>query len=80
MLAFPGLCRGGLDAGVREFVPAIFRAAAEAIVQSAPRGQLLPPPLDRAVHRCVARAVAGAAIAAGVATREVPPDYMLEGR
>ena len=80
MLAFPGLCRGGLDAGVRDFVPAIFRAAAEAIVQSAPRGQLLPPPLDRAVHRRVARAVASAAIAAGVATREVPPDYMLEGR
>lgn len=80
MLAFPGLCRGGLDSGIRRFEPAVFRAAAEAIVASAPPGQLLPAPLDRAVHRRVARAVALAAAREGLATRELPPDYMLEGR
>jgi len=80
MLAFPGLCRGGLDCGIRQFEPPIFRAAAEAIVASVPPGQLLPAPLDRSVHRRVARAVALAAEREGLATREVPPDYMLDTR
>ncbi len=80
ILAFPGLCRGGLDAGIRQFEPAIFRAAAEAIVEAAPPGQLLPAPLDRAVHRRVARAVALAAVREGLATRDIPPDYMLDDR
>ncbi|MBI5949915.1 MAG: NAD-dependent malic enzyme [Chloroflexi bacterium] len=80
LLAFPGLCRGGLDAGVRRFDPAIFAAAAEAIVSMTPRGHVLPSPLDPAVHRMVARGVAMAAVTAGVASRHVDEDYMLTGR
>jgi len=80
LLAFPGLCRGGLDAGVRRFGPGIFTAVAEAIAALTPAGQVLPPPLDPAVHRSVSRAVALAAVEAGVATRDVDADYMLAGR
>jgi len=80
LLAFPGLCRGGLDAGVSRYGPAIFTAVAEAIAVLTPAGQVLPPPLDPAVHRSVSRAVALAALEAGVATREIDADYMLAGR
>lgn len=80
LLAFPGLCRGGLDAGVARFTPAIFTAVAEAIAELTPEGQVLPPPLDPLVHRAVARAVALTAAAEGVATRDVDEDYMLDGR
>jgi malic enzyme len=38
----------------------------------------VPNPLRRDVHRAVARAVANAALEAGVARQEVPSDYMLE--
>jgi malate dehydrogenase (oxaloacetate-decarboxylating) len=78
LLAFPGLCRGGLDCGIRRFVPEVFLAAARAIAEQAPPGMLLPPPLDPAVHRTVARAVAFAAAEAGVASRPVDEDYLLE--
>lgn len=80
MLAFPGLCRGGLDAGITSYHPDVFSAVSEAIVSLADSGQLLPAPLDPAVHRVVSRAAALAAIRAGVASVEVPSDYMLTGR
>ena len=77
LLAFPGLCRGGLDAGVTRFTPRVFLAVAETIADLAPPGMLLPNPLERRVHRAVARAVALAAVQEGVATRDVDPDYQL---
>jgi malate dehydrogenase (oxaloacetate-decarboxylating) len=80
LLAFPGLCRGGLDAGVSRFAPEIFAAAAQAIVAMTPAGALLPAPLDPAVHRAVARSVALEATALDLATREVDEDYMLTAR
>jgi malate dehydrogenase (oxaloacetate-decarboxylating) len=80
LLAFPGLCRGGLDAGISRFEPEIFGAAAEAIVSATPAGHILPAPLEAGVHRSVARAVALAAVKSGVATREVDADYMLVDR
>lgn len=80
LLAFPGLCRGGLDAGISRYDPSVFTAVAEAIVSVTAPGHLLPAPLDPAVHRTVSRAVALAAVEAGVATREVDADYMLTGR
>ena len=80
MLAFPGLCRGGLDCGIRSYHPDVFTGVSEAIVSLSDRGQLLPPTLEPAVHRVVSRAAAMAAMAAGVASREVPADYMLTGR
>lgn len=80
LLAFPGLCRGGLDAGITRFPPEVFLAVSEAIVEMTPGRQILPAPLDPAVHRHVARAVALAACAAGVAAAEVDEDYMLPAR
>jgi malate dehydrogenase (oxaloacetate-decarboxylating) len=80
LLAFPGLCRGGLDAGISRFTPEVFTAAAEAIVSATESGHILPAPLEAGVHRIVARAVALAAVDAGVATRDVDPDYMLVAR
>ena len=78
LLCYPGACRGLLDAGARCATREIFRAASEAIVSATPSGQLLPNPLDRAVHREVARAVARATVEQGVATRELDSDYFTE--
>lgn len=61
VLGFPGLFRGALDAGVREFDRDMLIAAAKAISQAATDGQLVPNPLDRSVHDRVAAAVARAA-------------------
>ena len=78
LLCYPGACRGLLDAGARRAAPDVFRSASEAIVRMTPEGQLLPNPLDRAVHAAVARAVVRACLESGLATRELPPDYFAE--
>jgi len=78
LLCYPGACRGLLDTGARRAPQEVFRAASEAIVAVTPPGQLLPSPLERAVHRAVARAVARAAMDQGVATREPPAGYFDE--
>jgi len=61
VLGFPGLFRGALDAGAHEFTDAMLFAAAEAIADHAPKGELVPDPLDRRVHDAVAAAVRMAA-------------------
>ncbi len=61
VLAYPGLIRGALDAKVAKVTSAMKRAAAFAIADAAPGGQLLPEPLDVAVHAAVAAAVMEAA-------------------
>jgi len=61
LLGFPGLFRGALDVGVREITEAMLFAAAETLARLAPEGQLVPDPLDRAVHRAVAESVREAA-------------------
>ncbi len=73
LLGFPGLFRGALDTRARRFTPGMFLAAAEAIAAQARGDELVPDPLDPAVHRRVARAVARAAVAGDVA-RVAPPD------
>src|SRR5439155_5657718 len=78
LLCYPGACRGLLDAGARRAAPEAFRSASEAIVRMTPEGQLLPNPLDRAIHAAVARAVVRACLDSGLATRELPPDYFAE--
>jgi malate dehydrogenase (oxaloacetate-decarboxylating) len=78
LLCYPGACRGLLDAGARKAPQAVFKAASEAIVAATPDGQLLPNPLERAAHIAVARAVARAAVEAGVATRDLDADYFAE--
>jgi len=60
-LAFPGIFRGALDARARRITDAMKIAAAEAIAEQAPEGELVPEILDRSVHQAVALAVAGAA-------------------
>jgi malate dehydrogenase (oxaloacetate-decarboxylating) len=57
LLGFPGLLRGALDAGAKVFTEAMLLAAAETLARLAPAGQLVPDPLDRAVHRAVAESV-----------------------
>ncbi len=75
IMVYPGVCRGLLDVRASAAPLSVFRAASEALVTMTPPDQLLPDPLDRAVHHRVARAVARAAMAAGIARREVDPDY-----
>jgi malate dehydrogenase (oxaloacetate-decarboxylating) len=75
LLCYPGVCRGLLDAGASRAGPSLFLAASRALVAMTPAGMLLPDPLDRAVHRGVAQAVAQAAIDEGIARRELDRDY-----
>jgi malate dehydrogenase (oxaloacetate-decarboxylating) len=53
-LAYPGLFRGALDARSSTIGLPMFVAAAQAIADLAPMGQLVPDPLDRRVHEAVA--------------------------
>lgn len=61
VLAFPGLFRGVLDAGATKFTDSMLIAAAKAIAESAPDGDLIPSPLDHKAHKAVANAVEAAA-------------------
>jgi malate dehydrogenase (oxaloacetate-decarboxylating) len=65
VLGFPGLFRGALAAGARCFTDAMLVAAAEAIADLAGERDLVPDPLDRAVHLAVAEAVRQAAVDSG---------------
>lgn len=65
---FPGVGLGVLASGATMVTDAMFLAAAAAIAELAPDGQLLPPmSAIRNVSRRVAEAVAGAAVEDGVA-------------
>jgi len=66
-LGFPGLFRGALDARAREINEEMKMGASRALAGLAPEGFLVPDFMDRAVHRAVADAVAGAARASGAA-------------
>jgi len=65
-LAFPGIFRGALDARARRITDGMKIAAAKAIADRAPEGELVPEILDRSVHQAVAQAVAQAALPSGV--------------
>jgi malate dehydrogenase (oxaloacetate-decarboxylating) len=58
VLGFPGLFRGVLDAGAKEFTDEMLIGAAEEIAAWAREGELVPDPLDIAVHKAVAARVA----------------------
>ena len=62
VLAFPGLFRGVLDAKANRFTDSMLLAAAHAIADSAPEGELIPSPLDHKAHQNVAKAVKDAAL------------------
>ncbi|HOW84676.1 MAG TPA: malic enzyme-like NAD(P)-binding protein [Candidatus Aminicenantes bacterium] len=66
VLGFPGIFRGAVDADVPRITREMLIAAAEAIAAFAKPGQIVPDPLDRALHRSVARAVARVALEQGL--------------
>lgn len=66
VLGFPGIFRGAVDADVPRITREMLTAAAEAIAAFARPGQIVPDPLDKALHRSVARAVARVALAQGL--------------
>lgn len=57
VLGFPGIFRGVLNAGATKITYPMLIAAAEAIVSSTKKGDLVPHPLDPSVHQMVAHAV-----------------------
>ena len=78
LLGFPGILRAAIDVRARRITQSMYLAAARAIAGLAPRERARAEPAPHGRPRAVARAVAHAAIEAGVARQEVPSDYMLE--
>jgi malate dehydrogenase (oxaloacetate-decarboxylating) len=66
VLGFPGIFRGAIDANVPRITREMLIAAAEAIAGFAPPGDIVPNPLDRNLHKTVARAVARVAVEQGL--------------
>jgi malate dehydrogenase (oxaloacetate-decarboxylating) len=66
-LGFPGLFRGALIAKSQEISWEMKLAAAKTIARCAAPGELIPDPLDEAVHKAVTNAVAWQAQAQGLA-------------
>lgn len=73
VLGFPGIFRGAVDANATHITHEMLMAAAQTIADMTPPGELVPSPLDKEVHRAVARAVATTAIAQGIARAEYVP-------
>jgi malate dehydrogenase (oxaloacetate-decarboxylating) len=73
VLGFPGIFRGAVDAHSPRISHEMLVAAAEVIARMAPEGELVPSPLDKKVHRAVARAVAETAIKQGLARDKYVP-------
>jgi malate dehydrogenase (oxaloacetate-decarboxylating) len=71
VLGYPGIFRGALQAGAAEINVEMKLAAAHAIADLAPPGELVPNALDQTVHDTVARAVREAAERSGVARPEL---------
>ncbi len=74
VLAFPGIFRGALDARASDINEEMKLAAAKAIADYIPKGELsreniIPSALDKRVAACVARAVFAAAHETGVARK-----------
>jgi malate dehydrogenase (oxaloacetate-decarboxylating) len=73
VLGFPGIFRGAVDANAPRITHEMLISAVEVLVKMTPAGELLPNPLDKTVHREVARAVAETAIRQGIARAEYVP-------
>jgi malate dehydrogenase (oxaloacetate-decarboxylating) len=61
-LAYPGIFRGALDAAARSITIEMMMAAAEALANIVPEGELLPEMMNPATHQAVAAAVRSAAV------------------
>jgi malate dehydrogenase (oxaloacetate-decarboxylating) len=73
VLGFPGIFRGAVDANAPRITHEMLVAAAQTIADMTPPGDLVPSPLDKEVHRAVARAVAMTAMEQGIARAEYVP-------
>ncbi len=73
VLGFPGIFRGAVDANASRITHEMLLAAAHVIADMTPPGDLVPSPLDKKVHRAVARAVAETAIKQGIARADYVP-------
>jgi malate dehydrogenase (oxaloacetate-decarboxylating) len=73
VLGFPGIFRGAVDANATRISHEMLVAAAQTIADMTPQGDLVPSPLDRDVHKAVARAVARKAIEQGIARADFVP-------
>jgi len=73
VLGFPGILRGAVDSYATRISDEMYLAAATAIADQTPADELVPNPLDKNVHRAVARAVAQTAIQQGLARAEFVP-------
>jgi malate dehydrogenase (oxaloacetate-decarboxylating) len=73
VLGFPGIFRGAVDANAPRITHEMLVAAAETIAAMTPTGDLVPNPLDKAVHHAVARAVAEKAYEQGLARADYVP-------
>jgi len=73
VLGFPGIFRGAVDANAPRITHEMLVAAAETIAAMTPPGDLVPNPLDKAVHHAVARAVAEKAYGQGIARADYVP-------
>ncbi len=80
VLGFPGIFRGAVDANARRISHEMLVAAAQTIADMTPPGDLVPSPLDKDVHRAVARAVATKAVEQGLARAEYLPYADVEDR
>jgi len=73
ILGFPGIFRGAVDSRSPRITDEMLIAAVDVLVRETPSGELMPNPLDKKVHRAVARAVAETAIRQGIARAEYVP-------
>ncbi len=73
VLGFPGILRGVVDTYAPRITHEMYLAAAQTIADLASPDELVPNPLDKSVHRAVARAVAQKAIDQGLARAEFVP-------
>jgi malate dehydrogenase (oxaloacetate-decarboxylating) len=73
VLGFPGILRGAVDADARCISQEMLLAASQTIADCARPGELVPNPLDKNVHREVAKAVARKAMEQGLARAEFVP-------
>jgi malate dehydrogenase (oxaloacetate-decarboxylating) len=73
VLGFPGILRGAVDSYATRISDEMYQAAATAIADQTAPDELVPNPLDKKVHRAVARAVAQKAIQQGLARAEFVP-------
>jgi malate dehydrogenase (oxaloacetate-decarboxylating) len=71
VLGYPGIFKGALMAGASTITVGMKLAAARALAGLVQEAELVPDPLDRAVHDTVAAAVREAAAADGVARPEM---------